>query len=418
MKKIMSTKGMMILAVGIAMASCSKNDVFEQNQTNVSEQQKAEYVSNYVAKYGQPAANQSWDFAAMPKAAQTRSGETMVCNETRLPKFFYEHVVTDGGQFASKIANATVKNWNPYLSVWLVPCAIHTTNKELKFGLSVCYNNDITNIATGLRIKDNAWAFNLDPLYDLFTDAVFSRGRMIDTRSLVTAENAYWTAYNYNYEKTSRLLWDEWKENGFKSFEIKTYKEITVNGRTYWCFDCTGDGDYSNLVCLSVGAQGIEEQPQPIQKRYFVEDLGSKDDFDFNDIVFDVIDDNGSQKCIVRAMGGTIDFTLQIGNTEWTKSVDGAKAGYNEKMMYNTQGTIDYDKVLAEFPVTGWNPDTNNISVKVKNSVSGNVIIEIPFPKKGEVPMIVAFPAVTNWQSERVSLPDDWYTIPAEISED
>lgn len=418
MKKIMSTKGMMILAVGIAMASCSKNDVFEQNQTNVSEQQKAEYVSNYVAKYGQPAANQSWDFAAMPKAAQTRSGETMVCNETRLPKFFYEHVVTDGGQFASKIANATVKDWKPYLSVWLVPCAVHTTNKELKFGLSVCYNNDITNIATGLRIQDNAWAFNLDPLYDFFTDAVFSRGRMIDTRSLVTAENAYWTAYSYNYEKTSRLLWDEWKENGFKSFEIKTYKEITVNGRTYWCFDCTGDGDYSNLVCLAVGAQAIEEQPQPTQKRYFVEDLGSKDDFDFNDIVFDVIDDNGSQKCIVRAMGGTIDFTLQIGNTEWTKSVDGVKAGYNEKMMYNTQGTIDYDKVLAEFPVTGWNPDTNNITVKVKNSVSGNVIIEIPFPKKGEVPMIVAFPAVTNWQPERVSLPDDWYTIPTEISED
>lgn len=418
MKKIMSTKGMMILAVGIAMASCSKNDVFEQNQTNVSEQQKAEYVSNYVAKYGQPAADQSWDFAAMPKAAQTRSGETMVCTETRLPKFFYEHVVTDGGQFASKIANATVKDWNPYLSVWLVPCAVHTTNKELKFGLSVCYNNDITNIATGLRIQDNAWAFNLDPLYDLFTDAVFSRGRMIDTRSLVTAENAYWTAYSYNYEWTWGLFWGEWKEKGLKSFEIKTYKEITVNGRTYWCFDCTGDGDYSNLVCLAVGAQAIEEQPQPIQKRYFVEDLGSKDDFDFNDIVFDVIDDNGSQKCIVRAMGGTIDFTLQIGNTEWTKSVDGVKAGYNEKMMYNTQGTIDYDKVLAEFPVTGWNPDTNNITVKVKNSVSGNVIIEIPFPKKGEVPMIVAFPVVTNWQSERVSLPDDWYTIPTEISED
>ena len=418
MKKIMSTKGMMILAVGIAMASCSKNDVFEQNQTNVSEQQKAEYVSNYVAKYGQPAANQSWDFAAMPKAAQTRSGETMVCNETRLPKFFYEHVVTDGGQFASKIANATVKDWNPYLSVWLVPCAVHTTNKELKFGLSVCYNNDITNIATGLRIQDNAWAFNLDPLYDLFTDAVFSRGRMIDTRSLVTAENAYWTAYNYNYEKTSRLLWDEWKENGFKSFEIKTYKEITVNGRTYWCFDCTGDGDYSNLVCLAVGAQAIEEQPQPTQKRYFVEDLGSKDDFDFNDIVFDVIDDNGSQKCIVRAMGGTIDFTLQIGNTEWTKSVDGVKAGYNEKLMYNTQGTIDYDKVLAEFPVTGWDFNANNISVKVKTKISDDVIIEIPFPKQGEIPMIIAFRTFCDWQSERESLPKDWWVIPGDEEEE
>ena len=409
MKKMMSTKGMMILAVGIAMASCSKSDVFEQNQTNFSEQQKAEYVSNYVAKYGQPDANQSWDFAAAaPNASKTRAGETMVCTETRLPKFFYEHVVTDGGKFAREIANATVKDWNPFVSVWLVPCAVHTTNKELKFGLSVCYNNDITNIATGLRIQDNVWAYNLDPLYDFFTDAVFSRGRIIDTRGLVTAENVYWSAYNYNYEWTFGFLWGEWKEAGFKSFEIKTYKEITVNGHTYWCFDCTGDGDYSNLICLAVDAE-----TQAIQKRYFVEDLGSKDDFDFNDIVFDVIDDNGSQKCIVRAMGGTIDFTLKIGNTTWTKS-----EAADVKTMYNTQGTIEYDKVLAEFPVTGWNPNANNISVEVKSNVSENVIIKIPFPKKGEVPMILAFKTVTNWQTERESLPDNWYVVPTEIGEE
>jgi hypothetical protein len=150
-----------------------------------------------------------------------------------------------------------------------------------------------------------------------------------------------------------------------------------------------------------------------------VEDLGSKDDFDFNDIVFDVIQEtNGSQKCIVRAMGGTLDFTLQIGDTEWIKSVEGVKAGYNVKTMYNTQGTIEYDKVLARFPVTGWNPETNNIKVKVKSGASENVIIEIPFPKKGDVPMILAFPAVTNWQAERESLPEGWYTIPEEISED
>ena len=86
--------------------------------------------------------------------------------------------------------------------------------------------------------------------------------------------------------------------------------------------------------------------------------------------------------------------------------------------MYNTQGTIEWDKTLAEFPVTGWNPDTNNISVKVKTSVSDDVIIEIPFPKKGEVPMIIAFPTVTDWQAERVSLPEDWWVIPEEITEE
>ena len=86
--------------------------------------------------------------------------------------------------------------------------------------------------------------------------------------------------------------------------------------------------------------------------------------------------------------------------------------------MYSTQGNIEYDKILARFTVTGWNPDANNIKVKVKSAVSDDVIIEIPFPKKGEVPMILAFPAVTNWQAERESLSDKWWYIPEEISEE
>ena len=111
-------------------------------------------------------------------------------------------------------------------------------------------------------------------------------------------------------------------------------------------------------------------------------------------------------------MGGTLDFTLKIGNTEWTKSVEGVAAGYNVKTMYNTQGTIVWDKELAEFPVTGWNFSSNNISVKVKTSVSDNVIIEIPFPRKGEVPMIIAFRTFCDWQTERESLPADWWVYP------
>ena len=415
MKKIMSTKGMMILAVGIAMASCSKNDVFEQNQTNFSEQQKAEYVSNYVAKYGQPDANQSWDFAAaVPNASKTRAGETMVCDPANNPSLFYWNVMTDlhkpiTHSIENMIKSATVKKWNPYLKVELYPSAVHTTGTALKFALSVCYNDEVSNIVTGFKANDKSWGYNLDFLGDYLTASVYSVGRNVDTRSLTTAENVYWAAYSYNYEwKWRTFISGEWVEKGLKSFELKTYKEITVNGHTYWCFDCTGDGDYSNLICLAVDAE-----TQAIQKRYFVEDLGSKDDFDFNDIVFDVIDDNGSQECIVRAMGGTLDFTLKIGDTTWTKS-----EAADVKTMYNTQGNIEYDKVLARFPVTGWNPNANNISVEVKSNVSENVIIKIPFPKKGEVPMILAFKTVTNWQTERESLPEGWWFTPIEISED
>jgi outer membrane PBP1 activator LpoA protein len=82
MKKLTLTRSIMVLVAGIVIASCSKTDVFEQNQANYGEQQKSEYKANYVAKYGQPDANQSWDFAALPGVAKTRAGETMTCNRT------------------------------------------------------------------------------------------------------------------------------------------------------------------------------------------------------------------------------------------------------------------------------------------------------------------------------------------------
>ena len=174
-------------------------------------------------------------------------------------------------------------------------------------------------------------------------------------------------------------------------------------------------GDYSDLICLVKNVDPVK----PIAKRYFIEDLGSKDDFDFNDIVVDVIQDpDGNQKAIIRALGGTLDFTLKIGDTQWTKSVDGVAAGYNTSTMYNTQNTVVWDKVLAEFPVTGWNPETNNISVFMKSIVSDDVIIELPFPKAGEVPMIIAFDTLVDWQKERVSLPEDWWVVPAATEEE
>ena len=46
----------------------------------------------------------------------------------------------------------------------------------------------------------------------------------------------------------------------------------------------------------------------------------------------------------VRAMGGTLNFTLTIGNTTWTKKSD----KFNPKEMYNTRN-IDWNKKLDEF---------------------------------------------------------------------
>ena len=199
-----------------------------------------------------------------------------------------------------------------------------------------------------------------------------------------------------------------------------------------------GDNDFNDLVLAVIGDPDVpqekiitEDQYEVktcVPKRYMIEDLGSIGDFDFNDIVVDVEDytvethkvtyENGiiktdevistasaPTKAVIRALGGTIDFELQIGDTKWKKS----ESDYVVTTMYNTQGTIDYDKVLAEFEVSGWVASDNNISVTVTQK-SGNVV-NIKFPKKGTAPMIIAVDPTQKWMNERQSVPDTWFYI-------
>ena len=203
-------------------------------------------------------------------------------------------------------------------------------------------------------------------------------------------------------------------------------------------YDST-DNDFNDLVLAVIGNPDvpqekiIEEDQYEVEtcvpKRYMIEDLGSIGDFDFNDIVVDVEDytvethkvtrENGvitsdkvisttsaPTKAVIRALGGTIDFELRIGDTIWKKS----DSEYVVTTMYNTQGTIDYDKVLAEFEVTGWNAGANNISVTVTEK-SGDVFT-ITFPKKGTAPMIIAVDPTQKWMGERVSVPKSWFYLP------
>lgn len=197
-----------------------------------------------------------------------------------------------------------------------------------------------------------------------------------------------------------------------------------------------GDNDFNDLVLAVIGDPDVPQEKiitenkyevkTCVPKRYMIEDLGSIGDFDFNDIVVDVEDytvethmvtyENGviktdvvestksaPSKAIIRALGGTIDFELQIGDTKWKKS----ESEYGVTTMYNTQGTIDYDKVLAEFEVTGWNASDNNISVTVTEK-SGRVF-NITFPKEGTAPMIIAVDPTQKWMGERVSVPSTWF---------
>ena len=103
-------------------------------------------------------------------------------------------------------------------------------------------------------------------------------------------------------------------------------------------------------------------------------------------------------------MGGTLDFTLKIGDNTWSKSGN----GFDVTKMLNTQ-SIDKNAELAKFTVTGWDPEKNNVEVEVKDA-KNNGVHTITFPKKGEAPMIIAVDESQVWMTERNSVPKAWFT--------
>ena len=183
------------------------------------------------------------------------------------------------------------------------------------------------------------------------------------------------------------------------------------------------DWDMNDVVFLVYG----QKIPKPIEitegttvydsrtVRYMVEDLGSTDDFDFNDIVIDVTENkaktpvytNGvltswnegetTQKAVIRHLGGTLPFLLTIGNKQLPEM--GGQSTFQTSP--NT-----------EFDVTGWNINSHNISVQVQQKDNQGVYNNVKFPRAGEAPMIIAVDPSQNWMPERQSVPESWFYLP------
>lgn len=181
------------------------------------------------------------------------------------------------------------------------------------------------------------------------------------------------------------------------------------------------DWDMNDLVLLVYG----KTVPKPVKieegdaieevktVRYMIEDLGSTDDFDFNDIVLDVSEihtispiytngivtdwkDNGTrQEAVIRHLGGKLPFKLTIGNTELEEHAGVLGADPNEK-----------------YVVSGWDMNKHNIRVQVRQNENKEVYNNIMFPKTGEIPMIIAVDPSQEWMSERRSVPESWFYVP------
>ena len=207
----------------------------------------------------------------------------------------------------------------------------------------------------------------------------------------VTYEEDVWNSETNSFEKVTR-----------------TYT-VGQNGTTDWKIDNVVGGNkvyipndvYTDWIVRIVEAQPAEEPFPAADVRVLAEDLelnqtfnGQKyeGDFDFNDVVFDVIyNHQGATWIIVQAAGGT--YPLYVDGNE----VHAALGSSSTNVMIHTDGSKGPSKPIK---LSKLYTDANDITVTV-DLPSGTRTLEAGV---GKAPHKLAVSPTFDWMSERVSI--------------
>lgn len=447
----------------LSIASCSKNDVFDAEQAAANEiaQKKSTFENNFVAKYGQVAPTQSWDFSTNQQRLGTRG---------------------EGDQIVTELVKGL--EFNPTYDVVEKNRKLYLENR--KFGKNqAIYDNVIKQLPDGKEHKGNqatlvapSNSFTIYPIsaqgswtHDLYVKVgnaapvkVYSKTWTDDSRAYVNGDvisAMAWAVYrgiyfdHYEYEATStvsmpglhieapvgtpiEIYLDNVKNGDTKkpSVGTSTGNVIYVDGKgavpegveiredaiiNYVGIEDQknlGDKDYNDIVLAIVGNPDVPKEiiienneyqvPVSLTKRYMMEDLGSTDDFDFNDVVVDVTETTvythtatfvdgvktsdvvtkteklPTAEAVVRHLGGILPFQLTIGET--TLPEMGSEA------TWKTNPDTKYE-------VKGWDPAKNNVKVTVKATAGQMYTNE--FPTTGAFPMMFACDPSVKWYDEK-----------------
>lgn len=432
MRTFLKTFSMMAVAAvaGVSVTSCtSDKDLY--NPEVVKENVKAEYAANFVKAFGEVSETKNWDMSNYKAQIVTRSVTEITTEKVAGFDFGVNGLgwVTKNRNFYNEITKSILKEGvkktgkpavllAPDNDFTIYPLATQTSNA---YKMYVKVGEQTT------EIFDKSWTEH-DKLYVngmKKTMPGFHVEAPVGTPIEIWIEKRDGSVYGTSNGMAITV------ESQVRPEGVDPKATIKYVGIEDWN-STSSDWDYNDLVIAIIGNP---DAPQPIiieddyymkeiarpAKRYMVEDLGTTDDFDFNDVVVDVMDIvsekhhvtivNGkkvsdevegepvhSQSAFIRALGGTLDFILKVGNSTFRKS-----DFYFATDMLNTEAP-DYNKVLVEFGVEGWNPEENNVSLQVVDEL-GNTI---EFPKKGAVPMMIATDTKTDWMIERHKIPTDW----------
>ena len=462
-----------IAIMGIAFVACSSNeDLFDEEAA--IKQQNAIYAANFEKRYGKIDPNQTWDFSTNTPTYSLVSSSSITRTAASLETADFT-CTTGTMDIQKEISEYMAKN---------LPKGKDNSGKGRKFKMVIQNDFTIVPIYQGcasyywelwmtvegvgeykIWSKGESLQFRKAGTNDAYQNVGIGQDGMDSKKGPYEVKAPTYTFTNLPVGKSMSFSLRVWTEgyDQCQKFYANPLDEANhpiinssvdqwmiglqnapvpngLQGYTATIIGCedakTGDKDFEDLVFMVYGnpvppTERVDEVIEQKTKRYLMEDLGETDDFDFNDVVFDIMYDrkkityyyNNADATepydtkeetlpnlgVVRAAGGTLDFDIMIaGKKVWSKSdVKTIKT----TDMINTQPGYNPYYVLGEFNPIGYNAKTNNISVSVENrGLNTESVLTIPFPEAGEAPKIVAVPVLTRWMDERVKVPVEWFT--------
>lgn len=449
----------------MSLAACSNNDLYDEGvvAANKTAEQQKTYENNFVKTYGAIAPNQSWDFSTNQQRLGTRGEGDQIVTELYAgldfdvqykvgrewkgglwngywDNYLYKRSINKNQDLLNNVSNK-LKDGDKHTDVQKA-VLVAPSNSFTIYPISVqgMWTHDLyvkVGNNTPVKVYSKTWTdfshpyVNGDPLtysnanYDkqtykvetsvsmpgLYVEAPIGTPIEIYLANVKEGEKSQPTVGT----STGHAIYVDGNgavPTGIEVRDDAVIKYIGIEDNT----TRSSDLDYNDVVLAIVGNPDVPKEiiienktydvPTSLTKRYMIEDLGTTDDFDFNDVVVDVTRNtvahhtveivdgvktsdvvtstDVTEKAVIKHLGGILPFVLKIG----------------DKTLPELGGEDTFEKdVNLEYDITGWEPVNNNISITVNNTT-------LSFPKAGAVPMIIACDDSEAWSAERVAF--DW----------
>lgn len=452
---------MATLLVG-SLASCHDED-FGASDAILRERS---FEQGFVKEFGQPAADQRWDFYAqmMEKrdAALASKEEEEGITRASASDFTFTQL-SEQPAFIEKAdllgylhstfpegVNNSSKGTRDYTMSYggeFTISAIYYGNAQetydnFEFGFATYPDNFWDWIRWFIYYLSGNYWFERFPLFYKSNSAGINPGTAYTVRMrninvfdlyIRVPRNSAGTGGDYFYYSAasqSMIL----KDDSFTYFDEATNSNITTYYRMIGFEDDwsrNSDRDFNDVVVV-ISTTEQEILPSPISARYFCEDKNSLD-WDFNDVVFDV----SNTGITIYAVGGTLPVKIRytvanktqttdelhelmgIGKIEGTEFYKPINVNASNGVDHINTVKINFSDRISNEQVQAFKP-TLIVSGSTFSEVDPNVNTEVQYNPSGSIPSIIQVPFGTIWMKELTKISkgfptfytgEEWYRV-------